>query len=133
MLQHFAVSDVMLTSHIFLVADTKGDGALDVRDLIGNIIFWLRGDLGYKFAFYFEVFSSLNLGAFVNNDHVARPIQNALKMHKEIFFLAKTACDNMNTNLNGKISFEEFRQFCLYNPAGIDFISRLTIGPYPPS
>jgi hypothetical protein len=109
MLQHFGVSDVMLTSHIFLLANTKGDGALDVRDLIGRIIFWLRGDLGYKFALYFEVFSSFNKGAFVNNEHVAQPIQTALKIYKEIFFLAKTACDNMNTNLNGKISFDEFR------------------------
>lgn len=60
MLQHFGVSDVKLTSHIFNLADSKGDGALDVRDLIGCIIFWLRADFGYKFAFYFEVFSSFN-------------------------------------------------------------------------
>lgn len=69
----------------------------------------------------------------MSNDHVASPIKIALKFYKEIFFLAKKACDNMNTNLNGKISFDEFRQFCLFNPTGIDFISRLTIGPYPPS
>jgi hypothetical protein len=124
---------VQLTSQIFQVSDANRDGALDVRDLLGNIIFWLKGDLSYKFALFFNIYSSYNDYKFVSKGDLVKPIAGSLKILKETFFLAKTACDKMNTSLNGRISFDEFRQFCLYNPSAIDFICRLTIGPYSPS
>lgn len=37
----------------------------------------------------------------------------------------------MNKNLNGMITFEEFHTYCKSNPQAIDFLCRLTIGPYP--
>ena len=37
----------------------------------------------------------------------------------------------MNTKLDGMISFGEFRDYCKFNPHSIDFLCRLTIGPYP--
>ena len=37
----------------------------------------------------------------------------------------------MNTNLNGMITYEEFHSYCRLNPQAIDFMCRLTIGPYP--
>ena len=39
----------------------------------------------------------------------------------------------MNTKLDGKISFDEFVDFCKLNPSAIDFLGRITIGPYPMS
>lgn len=58
----FKVKDAQLINNMFTIADTNGDGALDIRELIGNLIFWLRGNLGYKFALFFEVFVSVNSG-----------------------------------------------------------------------
>jgi len=55
-----------------MVADSSKDGALDVRELIGNFIFWLRGDLGYKFALFFEIFSSVNGGVFVSTENLSK-------------------------------------------------------------
>ena len=116
-----------------MVADAESKGALDVRELLGNMIFWLRGDHAYKWALFFEFFSSVNEGTLINAENVAKVVTDAIKIFKETFFLAKTACDKMNTDLNGKITFDQFNQFCLFNPEAIDFISRLTLGPYPPS
>ena len=65
--------------------------------------------------------------------NINKVVTDALKIFKETFFLAKTAADRMNTALNGQISNDEFRKFCAVNPQAIDFISRLTLGPYPPS
>jgi hypothetical protein len=54
-------------NNIFLIADTHGAGALDIRELLGNILFWLRGTIGYKFALFFEIFMSTSGGLFVHN------------------------------------------------------------------
>lgn len=64
-------------------------------------------------------------------DNLAKVVGDALKVFKECFFQAKTMADKMNTQLNGMISFEEFRDYCRFNPQAIDFMCRLTIGPYP--
>jgi hypothetical protein len=77
---------------------------LDIREIIGNIIFWLRGSLGHKFALFFEVFASASGGFCVNNDNLSKIIGDALKVFKESFFQAKLVADKMNTNLNGMIS-----------------------------
>jgi hypothetical protein len=53
MLQNFKVTDVKLATHVFMVADEKNEGALDAKDLIANLVFWLRGDLSHKFAIFF--------------------------------------------------------------------------------
>ena len=44
MMQRFGIQDVQLTNAIFMVADSEKKGALDVRELLGNMVFWLRGD-----------------------------------------------------------------------------------------
>ena len=79
------------------------------------------------------MFSSINDYESVSAGNITKVINDSLRIFKETFYLAKTACDRMNTDLNGKISYEQFRQFCAFNPQAIDFIARLTIGPYPPS
>ena len=103
MVQKFRVSDVKLTNSLFMIADEKRKGALDVRVLLGNIIFWLKGEHDLKWALFFDIFSQRNnmgrAGVLAHN--VKKVIDVALKIFKETFFLAKTACDRMNTSLNG--------------------------------
>ena len=41
---------------------------------------------------------------------------DALKVFKETFFNAKQTADKMNKTLNGMITFEEFREYCKFNP-----------------
>jgi Ca2+-binding EF-hand superfamily protein len=112
----FKINDPQLINNIFLLADSRGNGALDIRELIGNMIFWLRGSIGYKFALFFEVFVSVNGGLFVSKENLIKVLADALKVFKETFFLAKQTADKMNTNLNGMISYEEFRDYCKFNP-----------------
>ena len=95
-----------MTNSIFMVADAERKGALDVRELLANMIFWLRGDHTYKWALFFEVFSSINDSSTVSVANVTKMINDSLKIFRETFYLAKTACDKMNTDLNGRISFE---------------------------
>jgi hypothetical protein len=64
MLDVFKVKDAQLVNNLFLISDTNGSGALDVRELIGNIVFWLRGNLGLKFACFLKC-SHLPLAAQV--------------------------------------------------------------------
>ena len=125
-----------LTNSLFMVADETKKGALDPRIMIANMIFWLKGDSGIKWAFFFDIFSQTDnqggsFGVYVPN--IVKVLTDALKCFKESFYLAKTALDRMNTSLNGQISQQEFMAFCRYNPQAIDFVSRLTLGPYPPS
>lgn len=118
MVQHFRVNDVKLTNSLFMVADEKRKGALDVRVLLGNMVFWLKGEHDLKWALFFDIFSQRDgngrVGVSVHN--IVKVISDALKIFKETFFLAKTASDRMNTALNGQISSEEFGLFCRYNP-----------------
>jgi hypothetical protein len=99
-----------------MAADPKNQGALDARDLIASMVFWLRGDIVFKFRFYFQVFCSFTDGSYITEEHLKQPILKAIASYKEHFFNAKRACDTMNTDCNGRISFAEFRNFCLYNP-----------------
>lgn len=70
-------------------------------------------------------------GLYVQNDNISKVLVDALKVFKETFFLAKTTADKMNTHLNGMITYDEFRDYSRFNPSSIDFLCRLTIGPYP--
>ena len=79
------------------------------------------------------MFSSFTDGSYITENHLKQPLAKAIANYKECFFKAKRTCDAMNTDCNGRISFAEFRNYCLFNPQAIDFIARLTIGPYPPS
>ena len=88
----FKISDSQLISNIFLIADYRGDGALDIRELLGNLIFWLRGTLGYKFALFFEIFSSVNEGLFVSRENILKVVGDGLKVLKESFHLSKQFC-----------------------------------------
>jgi hypothetical protein len=72
-------------------------------------------------------------GSYITEQQLQAPLTKALKNYKEQFYAATRVCDTMNTNLDGKITFNEFRNYCLYNPQGMDFLVRLTLGPYPPS
>ena len=112
MLDVFKVKDAQLVNNVFVIADVNGTGALDIRELIGNVVFWLRGTLGYKFALFFEVFVSVNGGLFVSRENLIKVIGDALKVFKESFFLAKQTADKMNTNLNGMVTYEEFESYC---------------------
>jgi hypothetical protein len=89
MLDVFKVKDAQLLNNIFLISDTNGSGGLDIRELIGNIIFWLRGSLGLKFALFFEVFSSATGSPCVARENLAKVLGDALKVFKESFFQAK--------------------------------------------
>ena len=66
MIDVFKTKDPNLLQQIFLLADSNKDGALDIREIIGNLVFWLRGSMGYKFALFFEVFVSVNGNQFVS-------------------------------------------------------------------
>jgi Ca2+-binding EF-hand superfamily protein len=131
MLDVFKVKDAQLVNNLFVISDTNASGALDIRELIGNIIFWVRGALGLKFALFFEVFSTATGTACVARENLGKVLGDALKVFKESFFQAKTIADKINSNLNGMISFDEFKDYCKLNPQTIDFMCRLTIGPYP--
>ena len=103
MAQKFRVSNVKLTNSLFMVADEHRKGALDVRVLLGNILFWLKGEHDLKWALFFDIFSLIDekgkVGVRAAN--ITKVINDALKILKETFFLAKTASDRMNTALNG--------------------------------
>ena len=44
-----------------MVADEHRKGALDVRELFGNILFWLKGEHDLKWALFFDIFFQKNL------------------------------------------------------------------------
>ena len=94
-----------MLNNLYLISDVKGQGALDIREIIGNIIFWVRGSLGLKFALFFEVFGTVTGGNCVARENLGKIIGDALKVFKESFFHAKTVADKMNSDLNGMISF----------------------------
>ena len=89
MFNEFKVRDAQLVNNIFVIADTNGHGALDIRELLGNMIFWLRGTIGYKFALFFEIFCSVNNGVYVSTENLVKVVEDALKVLKESFFVSK--------------------------------------------
>jgi hypothetical protein len=73
-------------NNLFMISDTHGTGALDIREILGNIIFWVRGALGLKFALFFEVFSTTTGTTCVGRENLGKVIGDALKVFKESFF-----------------------------------------------
>jgi hypothetical protein len=45
MSEKFKVRDPKLSENIFMLADIENQGALDIRELCGVLIFHLKGDL----------------------------------------------------------------------------------------
>jgi hypothetical protein len=86
MLDVFKVKDAQLLNNLFVISDVNGNGALDIREIIGNIIFWLRGSLGLKFALFFEVFGTVTGTHCVARENLGKVIGDALKVFKEAFF-----------------------------------------------
>lgn len=86
MLDVFKVKDAQLLNNLFIISDVKGTGSLDIREIIGNILFWVRGSLGLKFAFFFEVFGTVTGGHCVAKENLMKVIGDALKVFKECFF-----------------------------------------------
>ena len=72
---------------------------LDIREIIGNMIFWLRGDTTSKWRLFFIVFGDIE--GMVVAPNICKVITDALIIFKETFFLAKHFCDGMNTMLDG--------------------------------
>jgi hypothetical protein len=86
MLDVFKVKDAQLVNNLFVISDTNASGALDIRELIGNIIFWVRGALGLKLALFFEVFSTATGTTCVARENLGKVLGDALKVFKESFF-----------------------------------------------
>lgn len=136
----FKVRDSRLLDNVFLIADIDGAGALDIREICASMIMHMRGAIEHKLALLFEVMKNrsvpeLSEGGFILKQNLIKIIADANKFFKQAFFAAKQAADLMNTNLDGKISFEEFLQYCRKHPSAMDFICRLTVNPggkYPP-
>ena len=99
--QKFRVTDVQLSGQVFSICTTRTTSnnslpvALDIREVIGNMIFWLRGDTESKWRLFFTVFSDQNGHVF--SDNICKVIEDALHVFRETFFLAKQICDGMNT------------------------------------
>ena len=74
MVNNFKVNDPTLVEQIFSIADVNHTGSIDVRELLGNLIFWLRGDLETKFDLFFEIFGSVNGGLFVDTANLIKII-----------------------------------------------------------
>jgi hypothetical protein len=86
MLDVFKVKDAQLLNNLFILSDVNGNGSLDIREIIGNIVFWVRGSLGLKFALFFEVFGTVAGGHCVARENLLKVIGDALKVFKECFF-----------------------------------------------
>jgi len=58
-------------------------------------------------------------------------LKECIDMYKEVFDSSKKIADAMNTTLDGRIKFDEFKKFCEIFPSAMDFLGRITIGNYP--
>jgi Ca2+-binding EF-hand superfamily protein len=128
----FKVRDNRLLDNIYLIADIDGSGALDIRELCAGLIMHMRGAIEHKLALLFEVMKNrtvpeLSEGGFIIKQNLIKIIQDASKFFKQAFLSAKQIADQMNANLDGKISYDEFYEYCRKHPPAMDFICRLTI------
>ena len=136
----FKVRDNRLLDNVFLIADIDGTGALDIREICASMIMHMRGTIEHRLALLFEILKNrsvpeLSEGGFILKQNLIKIIADASKFFKQAFLLAKQTADVMNCNLDGRISFEEFLDYCKKQPSAMDFICRLTVNPggkYPP-
>ena len=62
---------------------------------------------------FFEVFGTQEQGTgMVHVSNLIKVVKDANHIFKETFYQAKTMCDKMNTNLDGRITKQEFLAFC---------------------
>jgi len=127
----FKVSDAKLLEEIYQSFDKNKQGYLEIQELVGGMVFFLRGKFEYKLALYFEVYMNYDGDPVISKSSLVTLLTDCLKLYKEVFDSAKKIADAMNTSLDGKIKFDEFKAFCDQFPSAMDFLGRLTIGNYP--
>lgn len=128
----FKVRDQKLLENVFMIADLDGMGALDIREICAGMIFHMRGSIDHKLALFFEIMKNRTVidlmdGGYILKQNLLKIIDDALKFFKQQFLHAKLVADAMNTNLDGRISFDEFFTYCRKDPSAMDFICRLTV------
>lgn len=128
----FKIRDSKLLDNVFMIADVDGEGALDIREICSTMLFHMRGTIEIKLALFFEIMKNqtvyeLHDGGFILKQNLLKVIDDALKFFKQAFFQAKHVADQMNTKLDGQISYEEFENFCRMHPPAMDFLCRMTV------
>lgn len=113
------------------MVDRNENGYVDFDELVGELVFFMKSSFKEKFDLYCEVLSLMDPEDIVPRDKLAKRIDIAFAMYKEVLNSAKKLADAMNTKCDGKITENEFQEFCEKFPQALDFLARLTIGPYP--
>ena len=110
MVNSFNVKDALLLENLFYTFDKEESGILDIRDIISNIVFWLKGPVNFKFALYFESHCYKEDKA-VDCLKLLRFLAEVTEIYERSFSHTKTVPDKMNLKKDGKITYEEFEEY----------------------
>jgi hypothetical protein len=107
----FKVKDTTLLECIFKACNPNNESSgLDIREICATIIFHMRGSLDDKFILFFKIMKNRNIKELSNNEFVLKSnvmkiIDDALASLKGAFYTARIIANEMNTKLDGRISY----------------------------
>jgi Ca2+-binding EF-hand superfamily protein len=130
-LEREQIKDHPFLTTLFRLVDRNNNGYVDFDELVGEIVFFMKASFKEKFDLYCEVLSMIDPEDIVPREKLQKRLDIAYVMYKEVLNSAKKLADAMNTKCDGKITEKEFQEFCEKFPQALDFLARLTIGPYP--
>jgi len=70
--------------------DNANHIALDIREILGNIIFWQKGSALSKWSLFFEIFNIPNeVEQAVVRENILKVIEDCTKVYSETLFFCK--------------------------------------------
>jgi len=132
------LDDSPFVDRLFTLLDTNGDGTVDLNEFVSGLSLLCKGTIEEKLALSFKAYD-LDGNGYISKDELALMFKSAwiagfralcathgneeLSMEdlnefsEEMATLfAENAFDTLDTNGDGKLSFEEFREFAMAEP-----------------
>jgi len=132
------LDDSPFVERLFTLLDTNGDGTVDLQEFVSGLSMLCKGSVEEKLALSFKAYD-LDGNGFISKDELALMFKSAWiagfralcathgneelsledlnEFSEEMANLfADNAFDTLDTNRDGQLSFEEFKEFALAEP-----------------
>jgi hypothetical protein len=127
----FKIRNPAFLEELFALIDKNKNKFVEIQEFIGGLVFFFSGPFEIKFALFCEVLIKMDKELILPKQSLEKLLMDALTHFKEVFESAKKIADAMNSTLDGRITFAEFKTFCARFPSAMDFLGRITLGEYP--
>lgn len=134
-MNQMGIQDKFLQELIFSTFEAEGDGVITFQDLVSALSIIARGSADQKLLFAFRMYD-LNGDGFITKDEMQKVMNSFYKLvgplvsfsgkkYESPQHLVDEVFEMLDTNSDGKISLEEYKQGAMKNPDIIEGLKLL--------